>query len=102
MLAAIKMEVMTPTVECPDEGSIGKKKKPSHFSALIILLPIYFLVIDMIYIVNAAIEFHMPPICSPLVRPGRPAEAATVISKQLSDTIFRYIIIACRCPKCGV
>ncbi|OIS97663.1 PREDICTED: exosome complex component RRP43 [Nicotiana attenuata] len=57
MLAAIKMEVMTPTVECPDEGSI-------------------------------AIEFHMPPICSPLVRPGRPAEAAEVISKQLSDTIF--------------
>ncbi|PHU15888.1 hypothetical protein BC332_17093 [Capsicum chinense] len=57
MLAAIKMEVMTPTVECPDEGSI-------------------------------AIEFHMPPICSPLVRPGRPAEAASVISKQLSDTIL--------------
>ncbi|WMV35829.1 hypothetical protein MTR67_029214 [Solanum verrucosum] len=57
MLAAIKMEIMTPTVECPDEGSI-------------------------------AIEFHMPPICSPLVRPGRPAEAASVISKQLSDTIL--------------
>uniref|UniRef100_M1C6U0 3'-5'-exoribonuclease/RNA binding protein n=1 Tax=Solanum tuberosum TaxID=4113 RepID=M1C6U0_SOLTU len=57
MLAAIKMEVMTPIVECPDEGSI-------------------------------AIEFHMPPICSPLVRPGRPAEAASVISKQLSDTIL--------------
>ncbi|KAK4725378.1 hypothetical protein R3W88_028157 [Solanum pinnatisectum] len=57
MLAAIKMEVMTPTVECPDEGSI-------------------------------AVEFHMPPICSPLVRPGRPAEAASVISKQLSDTIL--------------
>lgn len=57
MLAAIKMEVMTPTVECPDEGSI-------------------------------AIEFHMPPICSPLVRPGRPAEAASVISKQLSDTLL--------------
>ncbi|MCD7454185.1 hypothetical protein HAX54_023899 [Datura stramonium] len=35
----IKLEVMTPTVECPDEGSI-------------------------------AIEFYMPPICSPLVRPG--------------------------------
>lgn len=101
MLAAIKMEVMTPTVECPDEGSIGIKKT-SHFSALIILLPIYFLDIDTIYIVNTAIEFHMPPICSPLVRPGRPAEAAEVISKQLSDTIFRYIIIACRCPKCGV
>ncbi|PHT37007.1 hypothetical protein CQW23_24707 [Capsicum baccatum] len=56
MLAAIKMEVMTPTVECPDEGSI-------------------------------AIEFHMPPICSPLVRP-RPADVASVISKQLSDTIL--------------
>lgn len=57
MLAAIKMEVMTPTTESADEGCI-------------------------------AIDFHMPPICSPLVRPGRPAEAAPVISKQLSDTIL--------------
>ncbi|PWA97515.1 exosome complex component RRP43 [Artemisia annua] len=57
MLAAIKMEVMTPTTEAPDEGCI-------------------------------AIDFHMPPICSPIVRPGRPAEAAPVISKQLSDTIL--------------
>ncbi|XP_038877148.1 exosome complex component RRP43 isoform X4 [Benincasa hispida] len=56
MLAAIKMEVMTPFIESPDEGCI-------------------------------AIDFHMPPICSPIVRPGRPAEAAPVISKQLSDTI---------------
>ncbi|KAI5583841.1 hypothetical protein POPTR_006G051200v4 [Populus trichocarpa] len=56
MLAAIKMEVMTPSTESPEEGSI-------------------------------AIDFHMPPICSPIVRPGRPAEAAPVISKQLSDTI---------------
>ncbi|GLT88206.1 hypothetical protein SLE2022_062410 [Rubroshorea leprosula] len=57
MLAAVKMEVMTPSMESPDEGCI-------------------------------AIEFHMPPICSPLVRPGRPAEVAPVISKQLSDTIL--------------
>lgn len=57
MLAAIKLEVMTPTVESPDEGCI-------------------------------AIDFHMPPICSPIVRPGRPAEAAPVVSKQLSDTIL--------------
>ncbi|KAI5318370.1 hypothetical protein L3X38_038078 [Prunus dulcis] len=56
MLAAIKMEVMTPSKESPDEGCI-------------------------------AIDFHMPPICSPTVRPGRPAEAAPVVSKQLSDTI---------------
>ncbi|KAK2653151.1 hypothetical protein Ddye_013007 [Dipteronia dyeriana] len=56
MLAAIKMEVMTPSLESPDEGCI-------------------------------AIDFHMPPICSPNVRPGRPAEAAPVLSKQLSDTI---------------
>ncbi|KAM6557694.1 hypothetical protein CsatB_004713 [Cannabis sativa] len=56
MLAAIKMEVMTPSKESPDKGCI-------------------------------AIEFHMPPICSPLVRPGRPAEVAPVVSKQLSDTI---------------
>lgn len=57
MLAAIKMEIMTPSVESPDEG-------------------------------NLAIEFHMPPICSPIVRPGRLAEAAPVISKQLSDTML--------------
>ncbi|KAD3069262.1 hypothetical protein E3N88_37142 [Mikania micrantha] len=35
-----------------------------------------------------AIDFHMPPICSPIVRPGRHAEAAPVVSKQLADTIF--------------
>ncbi|XP_027066035.1 uncharacterized protein [Coffea arabica] len=57
MLAAIKLEVMTPTVESPDEGCI-------------------------------AIDFHMPPICSPIVRPGRPAEAAPVVAKQLSGTIL--------------
>ncbi|GER57181.1 exosome complex component Rrp42 [Striga asiatica] len=51
MLAAIKMEVMTPTVEAPNEGCI-------------------------------AIDFHMPPICSPLVRPGRPAEIAPVLAKH--------------------
>ncbi|KAJ7976773.1 exosome complex component RRP43 [Quillaja saponaria] len=56
MLAAIKMEVMTPSKESPDEGCI-------------------------------AIDFHMPPICSPIVRPGRPAEVAPVVSKRLSDTI---------------
>ncbi|KAG6537563.1 exosome complex component RRP43-like [Zingiber officinale] len=57
MLAAIKLEVMTPATDAPDEGSL-------------------------------AIEFYMPPICSPTVRPGRPAEVAPVISKQLSDTII--------------
>lgn len=56
MLAAIKLEVMTPPSDTPDEGTI-------------------------------AVEFIMPPICSPLVRPGRPIEVATVISKQLSDAI---------------
>ncbi|KAH9624482.1 hypothetical protein KSS87_016923 [Heliosperma pusillum] len=60
MLAAIKMEIMTPSVEAPDEG-------------------------------NVAIEFHMPPICSPVVWPGRPVEAAPVISKQLTDTILRHV-----------
>ncbi|XP_065627488.1 uncharacterized protein LOC136066695 [Quercus suber] len=54
MLAAIKMEVMTPSMDSPEEGCI-------------------------------AIQFHMPPI----VRPGRPAEIAPVVSKQLSDTISR-------------
>ncbi|KAJ1402774.1 Ribosomal protein S5 domain 2-type fold [Sesbania bispinosa] len=56
MLTAIKMEVMSPSLESPDEGCV-------------------------------AIDFHMPPICSPIVRPGRPAEASPVVSKQLSDTI---------------
>ncbi|RZB98660.1 Exosome complex component RRP43 isoform A [Glycine soja] len=55
ILTAIKMEVMTPSLESPDEGCL-------------------------------AIDFHMPPICSPIVRPGRPAEASPVVSKQLSDT----------------
>ncbi|KAI3767993.1 hypothetical protein L2E82_18423 [Cichorium intybus] len=58
MLAAIKMEVMTPAKEAPDEGCV-------------------------------AIDFRMPPICSPIVRPGRPAEVAHVASKQLSETIIR-------------
>ncbi|KAL3752584.1 hypothetical protein ACJRO7_000052 [Eucalyptus globulus] len=57
MLAAIKMEVMTPSVDSPDEGSV-------------------------------AVEFHMPPICSPVVRPGRPAEVAPVTSKQLFDCLL--------------
>lgn len=57
MLAAIKLEVMTPSMDSPDEGCI-------------------------------AIDYHMPPICSPLVRPGRPAELAPVLSKQLSDNIL--------------
>lgn len=30
----------------------------------------------------------MPPICSPLVRPGRPAEVAPVISKNLEDILM--------------
>lgn len=56
MIAAIRMEVMTPSLDSPDEGCI-------------------------------AVEFHMPPICSPTVRPGRPADEAPVISKRLSDII---------------
>ncbi|RZC89055.1 hypothetical protein C5167_030749 [Papaver somniferum] len=62
MLAAVKMEVMTPSSDSPDEGCL-------------------------------AIEFHMPPVCSPLVRPGRPAEPAPVISKQLSDVVLRQVRI---------
>ncbi|XP_062182310.1 uncharacterized protein LOC133886613 [Phragmites australis] len=57
MLASIKLEVMSPPAESPDEGSV-------------------------------AVEFHMPPICSPLVRPGRPAEAAPVISKALEGVLM--------------
>ncbi|XP_078436055.1 3'-5'-exoribonuclease family protein isoform X2 [Wolffia australiana] len=62
MLAAIKLEVMSPSRESPDEGSL-------------------------------VIDFHMPPICSPTVRPGRPAELAPVISQQLSDVITRSKVI---------
>lgn len=40
-----------------------------------------------------AVEFHMPPICSPVVRPGRPAEAAPVIAKQLLDVITSSCMI---------
>ncbi|KAL3752593.1 hypothetical protein ACJRO7_000060 [Eucalyptus globulus] len=57
MLAAIKMEVMTPFVDSPDGGRI-------------------------------AVEFHMPSICYPVVRPGGPAEVAPVISKQLFDSLL--------------
>lgn len=38
-----------------------------------------------------AIESHMPLLCSPLVRAGRPAEEAPVISKQLSDVILSVL-----------
>ncbi|KAK8634213.1 hypothetical protein V6N13_015041 [Hibiscus sabdariffa] len=41
----------------------------------------------------SAIDFHMPPICSPIVRPGRLAEAAPVVAKQLSDTNSRHAIL---------
>ncbi|XP_039129913.1 exosome complex component RRP43 [Dioscorea cayenensis subsp. rotundata] len=57
MLAAIKLEVMTPAADLPDKGCL-------------------------------AVDFYMPPVCTPTVRPGRPAEAAPVISKQLSDVIL--------------
>ncbi|WZZ86661.1 hypothetical protein YC2023_115240 [Brassica napus] len=60
MLAAIRMEVMSPSTDSPDEGCI-------------------------------AVEFHMPPICSPTVRPGRPADEAPVISKRLSDIFSRCL-----------
>lgn len=38
---------------------------------------------------HAAVDFQMPTICSPLVRPGRPAEAAWVVSEQLSNALSR-------------
>ncbi|KAL5204260.1 hypothetical protein ABZP36_009131 [Zizania latifolia] len=37
---------------------------------------------------SVVVEFHMPPICSPLVRPGRPAEVAPVITKVLEDILM--------------
>jgi hypothetical protein len=38
---------------------------------------------------HAAVDFQMPCICSPLVRPGRPAEVAWVVSEQLSNALSR-------------
>jgi len=57
MLAGVKLEVMVPSSETPDQGQI-------------------------------AVDFQMPAICSPLVRPGRPAEAACVVSEQLSNILM--------------
>ncbi|KAL4205429.1 hypothetical protein AMTRI_Chr01g137250 [Amborella trichopoda] len=62
MLSGIKLEIMFPSSDSPDEGCI-------------------------------AIDFHMPPICSPMVRPGRPAEAAPVISQQLNNVIMSSKLI---------
>lgn len=91
MLAAIKMEVMTPSKDCPDEGSIGSYHQwLTYFSFLFGSLFTLLLHDINSCCLFSAIEFYMPPICSPLVRPGRPAEEAPVISKQLSDTILRH------------
>ncbi|KAI7998048.1 Exosome complex component RRP43 [Camellia lanceoleosa] len=60
MLAAIKMEVMTPTTESPDKGC-------------------------------KVIDFHMPPICSPIVWPDRPADAAPVILKHSGMINFKEL-----------
>uniref|UniRef100_A0A0D6R385 Ribosomal RNA-processing protein 43 n=1 Tax=Araucaria cunninghamii TaxID=56994 RepID=A0A0D6R385_ARACU len=57
MLAGVKLEVMTPAAEFPDEGRI-------------------------------AVDFQMPPICSPTVRPGRPVDTSTVVSEQLSNALI--------------
>ncbi|CAM6087804.1 unnamed protein product [Calypogeia fissa] len=34
-----------------------------------------------------AVDFQMPPICSPHIRPGRPVEAVSVINEQLSNAL---------------
>ncbi|WJX10061.1 hypothetical protein P8452_00827 [Trifolium repens] len=60
MLTAIKMEVMTPSLETPDEGCL-------------------------------AIDFHMPAICSPIVRPGRPAEAESRLCQSSCPTLFQVL-----------
>ncbi|KAF5941191.1 hypothetical protein HYC85_022358 [Camellia sinensis] len=39
------------------------------------------------------IDFHMPPICSPIVRPDSLADATPVKWKQLCDTILRHVIV---------
>jgi exosome complex component RRP43 len=92
MLASIKLEVMSPSAETPDEGSVGScalappipAASASGDSAL-------YNVVNLTVCLHAAVEFHMPPICSPLVRPGRPAEAAPVISKALEDVLLRFL-----------
>lgn len=60
---------------------------------------------------NAAVDFQMPPICSPHVRPGRPIESICVINEQLSNALARYVlVIICLvtvslqsryCPRCS-
>lgn len=42
---------------------------------------------------HAAVDFQMPTICSPLVRPGRPAEVAWVVSEQLSNALSRLDLL---------
>lgn len=65
MLAGVKIEVMPPHVDAPEEGRI-------------------------------VVDFQMPPICSPLVRPGRPSEAASVISEQLSNALSSSAMVDLR------
>lgn len=40
---------------------------------------------------NAVVDFQMPPICSPVVRPGRPAEATCVVAEQLTNALTRLV-----------
>lgn len=98
MLASIKLEVMSPSGEAPDEGSIGMFAvdlySHSAFALRVWLIYLRFYC-GVVPWCSAAVEFHMPPICSPLVRPGRPAEVAPVISKNLEDILMRYIVPCC-------
>lgn len=95
MLAAIKLEVMTPAADSPDQGSLGCIKRSSSFFFLFLGFKKKELIVICVFWLG--IEFHMPPICSPLVRPGRPAEVAPVISKQISDVVMRFAILTVLC-----
>jgi exosome complex component RRP43 len=64
---------------------------------LSLLLPIafgFYSFVDVeVFVFCVAVEFHMPPICSPLVRPGRSTEVAPVISKALEDVLMRFLFL---------
>lgn len=92
MLAAIKLEVMTPAADLPDKGCLGLCACFTTSIGFLLFLAMKLLNFVFIIFLLLAVDFYMPPVCTPTVRPGRPAEAAPVISKQLSDVILRYLV----------
>lgn len=77
-------------------GRAPRRRIRRFVSPLSLLLRIafgFYSFVDVdVFVFCVAVEFHMPPICSPLVRPGRSAEAAPVISKALEDVLMRFFV----------